>query len=198
MDVEGRRVHAPEARKTGFREPPEPFNSVDMGGTGNELVLPMIYPKVFPVSDVDEAIIAPPAVGVDDALQGHLSANDVLKGVLGAVGDDLGIDLSVSLEQAEDDGLPERSPAPFPLDPPGTEERLVDFDLSGQGRLFFTVLGDPFPKGLQEPVHRIAVQPCQNSDLGGIQVEGKKPDQLPEFGLRNFRTICILVFYRHD
>lgn len=88
--------------------------------------------------------------------------------------------------------------APFPLDPPRTEEGFIDLDLSGQGRLFFTVLGNPFPESLQESVHRVAVQPRYYGDLGGVQVEGKEPDQLPEFGLRNFRTICVLVFYRHD
>ncbi len=148
VEIEGRRAHASEARQSRLGEPPEPLNSVDMGGAGYELVLSMVHPKVFPIPDVDEAIIAPPTVGIDDALQGHLSANDALEGVLGTVGNDLGIDLPISLEKAKHDGLSERSPASFPFDPSGTEEGLVDFDLPGQGGLFFTELGYSFPKAL--------------------------------------------------
>lgn len=76
-----------------------------MGGTRNKLVLPVIHPKVFSVSDVDEAIIASPAVGIDDAFQGHLSSNDALKSVFRAIRNDLGVDLSVPFKEARHDGL---------------------------------------------------------------------------------------------
>ena len=92
-------------------------------------------------------------------------------------------DLSFSLEKGEDDGLFEGSLFPFAFDPSGTEERLVDFDLPGQGRLFFTILGNPFSETFKKTVHCIAVESRQNGDLGGIQIEGKEPDQLPDFGL---------------
>ncbi len=146
VKVKGLRTHPSKVCEPGFGEPPEAFNSIDMGGTRNKLVLPMIHPKVFPIPDVDEAILASPTVGIDDALQGHLSSNDALKSVFRAIRNDLGVDLSVSLEQAEDDGFSERSAASFPFDPSGSEEGFVHFDLPGQGRLLFTVLGDPFPE----------------------------------------------------
>jgi hypothetical protein len=120
VKIEGRRTHASETCQTGFGESPEAFDPVDMGVTGYKLVLSVVYPEVFPVSDVDQTIITAPSVGVDDALQADLSPNDRLKSVLGTVGNDLGIDLPVSLEETENDGLTERPSAPFPFDPPAS------------------------------------------------------------------------------
>lgn len=144
MKVEG--PHPPKTSQTGFDKAPESFNSIDMGRTRYKLVFPMIHPKVFPIPDVDQAMIASPAVGSDDALQGHLSANDALKSVFGAIRNDLGIDFSVPFEKAKNNGLSKSSSTPFSFGPSGPEERFIHFDLSGQGRLRFTVLGNPFPK----------------------------------------------------
>ena len=95
----------------------------------------MIHPKVFPISDVDEAIIASPAVGVDDALQGHFSTNDSLKSVFGAIWNDLGIDSSVSFKMTENDSLSESSTAPFSLDPSSAASSRIFSSFRFQGKL---------------------------------------------------------------
>ena len=60
VKIEGRRTHASETCQTGFGESPEAFDPVDMGVTGYKLVLSVVYPEVFPVSDVDQTIITAP------------------------------------------------------------------------------------------------------------------------------------------
>ena len=116
VKIEDQRAHPPKTSHPGFGEAPKSFNPIEMGRTRNKLVLPMIHPKVFPISDVDEAIITSPAVGVDNALQGHFSTNNALKSVYPPIRNDLGIDFSVSFKKTENGSLSESSAGPFSLD----------------------------------------------------------------------------------
>lgn len=160
VEIEGRRSHSPKARESGFGEFPEPFDSIDVGRTHNKLVLPVIHPEVFAVPNVDQAIIASiasPAIGVDNTLQGHFPPNDALEGLFGTIGNDLGIDFSMALEKAKDNALSKRAPTTLSFDPSRTEIGFVDLYLSRQEELCFTIQGNPFPEGLKESVHCIAV-----------------------------------------
>lgn len=167
MEIESRRAHPPKTSQTGFGESPEFFDSIDMGGTKNKLVFPMIHSEVFPVPDVDEAMIASPTIGDDDALQGHFSTNDSLKSVFGAIWNDLGIDFSVSFEKAKKMVFPKAPWSRFPLTR-GALKGFIYFELSGQRRLRFIILDDSLPGSFQKTVNGIAIQTCQNSDLSGI------------------------------
>ena len=67
-EIDNRRTHSPKARESGFGKSSEPFDSIVVGQTHNNLVLPVIYSEVSPVPEVDQAIIASPAIGVEEAL----------------------------------------------------------------------------------------------------------------------------------
>ena len=88
-----------------FSKTPEALNAVDMVRAAGELVLSMMDSVMFRVTDINQAIVAAPAVRVDDCLRSNATANNGLQSSLRAVGHDLGIDFAVSLQQPEDGSL---------------------------------------------------------------------------------------------
>lgn len=101
---------AVELGEPAFGEAPEGFDTVDVGATFGEGLL-FVDAHMLVVTDIDQAVVSRPAIGADDALRVDPAANDGPQGVLGAIGDDFGVDFPLPLEDAED-GLFERSPAP--------------------------------------------------------------------------------------
>ena len=57
---------------------PEAFNAINMCRASDELIRAMIDSEVFRVSDINQAIVAAPAVRVDDSLSSHATANNGL------------------------------------------------------------------------------------------------------------------------
>ena len=107
LEVEEERVrmHAPEPRQSRFRVAPEAFDAVDVVATlpsAAELVSAVIHPQVLLVSHVHQAVVALPSVGMNDAPNVHFAPNRGQKRGFRAVGNNLGVDLAVPLEDAED------------------------------------------------------------------------------------------------
>ena len=67
---------------------PEAFDAVDMDGSLRELVAGMIDADVA-IAEVDQAMVAAPAIGVDDGAWVDPAADNPLQGGLRAVRDDL-------------------------------------------------------------------------------------------------------------
>ena len=87
------------------------------------------------VAEIDQAVVAAPAIGVDDGTGVHPSADDALQGRPRAVRHDLGVDLALALQDAEDDRLAVGA-APAPArDPARPEDAFIDLDDTEQGAL---------------------------------------------------------------
>ncbi len=137
------------------------------------------------IPEVDQAMVAAPAIGVDDGAWVDPAADDALERRLRAVLDDLGIDAALPLEDAEDDRLAVGA-APTPaLDSTRPEEALVDLDDPKQGALGFAGQPHAFPHAPVEPVHGVAVQPTQRRCLQSRQIGGDVAHDLTDLGLRN-------------
>ena len=80
------------------------------------------------IAEIDEAVVAAPAIGVDDGARVHPAADNLLQDGLRAVRDDLGIDVARPLEDAEDDGLAVAAAPPLALHSARPEEALVNLD----------------------------------------------------------------------
>ena len=65
----------------------------------------------------------------------------------------------------------------------------------GQIKLIYIDVCNPHADALKIAVDRFAVQSTEHSNLGGIEINRKIPDDLSEFGFGNFRTLNILIFY---
>ena len=96
-----------ELLQTSLGQTPEAFDAIDVvtataidvvTATG-ELVSPMINPKMFSITNIDQTIVAAPAVAVNDYLKSQSPTNNGLQTGFGAVGHNLGVDPSMALEQ---------------------------------------------------------------------------------------------------
>ena len=90
-----------ELGQASFRKAPEGFNPVDVSTAIGEGFL-FVNAHMFVVADIDQAIISWPAIRAKDALRIDPAPDDGSQGLLGAVSDDLGINFSLALEDAED------------------------------------------------------------------------------------------------
>ncbi len=117
-----------------FSITPEALDAVDMMRPAHELALSMVDSEVLRVAYVNQSIIAAPAVGVNDHFRGNTTANNGLKSGFLAVRHDLRIDLAITLEESEDDGLSTRSATAFATHATSAEIRLINFNFAGGER----------------------------------------------------------------
>jgi len=102
--------HTFELGALGLGEAPERLDTVDVLLASDKLALAVVDPEVLVEADVDQPVIAAPAVGVDDAAD--------IGGCLRSIWDDLGVDAIAPLEQTKDNRLFKGSPTSLPLNTP--------------------------------------------------------------------------------
>ena len=169
MQVESFSRDPVELLQATFSETPEAFDAVDVTAATHELIVPMIDSEVFTVPDINQAIVAAPAITMDDRLGCHATANNRLQSGFLAVRHDLGIDAAISFEDAEDNGLARGTATAPASDTTSTEVGLINLDFTtGERRSPLALLGDAlsdFEKdrvdGLVSPVNcavRLAVR----------------------------------------
>ena len=79
---------------------------------------------------------------MDNRVQADLAVNRLAQSGFLHIGDDLGVDLALSFEHAEDDRLAARAASTFTTNTLGAEARLIDFVFPAEGALGLAVLGD--------------------------------------------------------
>lgn len=90
----------------------------------------MINAKMLCKTNIDQAVITTPFVGMDDDVKTDIAAYNGLQRAFLAIRDDLGINPSVTLENAKDDGFAARSATSFAANPFAAEIGLVNLDLA--------------------------------------------------------------------
>lgn len=175
------RMHPSVLDKAGFGKSPKALDLIDMGLAGSELILSMIDSQVLSITDINQAVIAAPAVGVDDAVKADLSPNNRLQSGLGAIGDYLGVHAAIALEDAKDDGFAVGSSSPLALYATSPKERFVNFDLPAERGPGVAEHGQTHSKGSEITINRVAAQTHQGGDLRGVEINRKQAHQLPEF-----------------
>ena len=122
--------NAVELGKPALGEAPEGFDAVDVGAALCEGFL-LVDAHMLVIADIHQAIVSRPAIGTDDALRIDPSTDNGPQCVLGTVLDDLGVNLSLPLEDAEY-RLFEGAPASQPgqrasTDTTGAKVAFIDF-----------------------------------------------------------------------
>ena len=174
-------MHPTVFDKASFGKSPKPLDAVDVGLACGKLILSMIYSQVLSIPNVNKAVVAAPAVGVDDTIQADLSPNNLLQRSLRAIGYDFGIHVAIAFEDAKDNGFSVSTPASFPSYTAGSKEGFVNFNLPAERRPGVAKLGQTLANGSKVTVDRVAAQTGQGSDLRGIEINRKQAHQLPEF-----------------
>ena len=86
-----------------FGEAPERFDPVDVIGTPGKFILTMVDPKMFVESQVDQAIIPSPSVGVNETLRIGLAPDHRLENSLSRIGNNFRVDPIAAFQKSEDD-----------------------------------------------------------------------------------------------
>lgn len=176
---------------------PEAFDAVDMPLPISEFICAVIDSKMLVETNVHQAVITSPPIGVDDRTQINMAADNRLQGGLGAVGHDLGVDLAVTLEKTEYDGLAVGAATAFATDTASTEVGLINLDGAIERRFLLTSLGDPLTYLEKNRINRAQGNTRQCGGIGGRKIHGKKTDQLPKFSLADSRTPVVSIFNNH-
>jgi len=107
-----------------------------------ELVLTMMDATVLFIAQIHQAILASPAIGVDNDLWGYPSPNDGVHSGLGAIGHHFGVGSASPLHDSKDWSFARGAASLLSLYPPCPAVKFVNLDLSFDGRLVLTQLGD--------------------------------------------------------
>ena len=166
----GMRMGSPVFDKASFSISPEPFDPIDVGLVFNELILSMVDSQMLSVTNIDEAIVTTPAIGVDDAIQADLSPNSLLQRGLRAIGNYLSVHVAIAFEDAEDDGFPVSASSSFALDAPCSKERFIYFNLPAERGTGIAKFSQANTDSMKVAVDCVAAQTCQIGDLRGVEI----------------------------
>lgn len=190
-------VDAIELGQATLGKAPEALDAVDVIVAEREAVFAVSDAKVLGVTDGNQAIVGAQAVGMDDAAQAYLAANDRLQSGFRAVGHDLGIDLAVALEDTKDDGLAERTTAFLSAHATWPEVALVDFDRADKRRCAPALFGQTPAQLEKQRVDRAHAHAGQLRRPGRRQIEREATHNAAKPSLGQARTIAISVFACH-
>ena len=172
---------------------PEALDAVDVRSIVGEFIPSVLDAQVFFVTDIDQAVIPSPAIGVNHRVQADATADGFLQGLFATIGDDLGVDLPVSFEDAKDNGLACSTPTSFAPNAFGSEVGLVDFDLPGKRRLRFAMLGNTATEFQVNTVDRTKADAGQLGGVGRGEVHRKGVDDPSKNLLADSGTDVITV-----
>ncbi len=194
MQVEGTSRNSIELLQATLSIAPEALNAIDVMCALHKLIVAMIDSIMLTVADINQAVVAAPPIRVDDGSERDATANNGLQSRLFTVRHDLGINASIALEDAEDDGLATGSSTSLATNPSSPEVRFVHFDFArGKRRGALTFLCDAFSDFEKDRGHATAREFRQMSGITSCQIERKVANQEAEFTLSNFRPPVIAV-----
>jgi hypothetical protein len=194
MQAEGRRRDAVELLEPPLGKAPEALNAVDVCRARHELVLTVMDSKMLSVPDINQSVVAAPALRVDDRIECDATAHNGLQSALFAVRHDLRIDASVTFEDAEDNGLTRRAATALATHSTSAEVGLINFDLArGERRCALAFFGDALSDSEKDRGHCLTCQSGKFGRLTGRQIERETAHELTEFTLANFGTPIVPV-----
>jgi hypothetical protein len=185
MKQEGAWMHAPEPGQAGLGVSPEALDPVDVVravGLAGELISAMIHPQMLLVSQVHQAVVPAPAVGMNDTVERDFAPNRPLKHGFGAIGDPFGVDFAIAFEDAEDRRLLSSAAPGLASDASRTKVTFIDFDGAAERTFDLARLGHSQPQASQEAIDGVAIEPRQLRDLDGSEIGRHVAQKTPKNG----------------
>ena len=68
-------IHTTESIQSEFGEDAEAFNVVDMSSAPDEFILAMIHSQMLAITNIGQAVVTPPTIGIDDVIRDATSNN---------------------------------------------------------------------------------------------------------------------------
>lgn len=161
----------------------------------HELILTMIDSEVLRITDINQAVITAPAIGMDDGVEGHSPANYGLKRTFSAIRHHFCVNATIALEDAKDDRLARGAAAAFASDSARSKVAFINFNFAvrvGRSALAFSC--NTLSHSEKDRGHCLARQSRQLGDVAGSKIHCEVAHDLPKFALRNFRPLVIAVY----
>jgi hypothetical protein len=162
--------------------------------SSGKFVVAVVDAKVLVKAHVHQAVIAPPTVRMDNALDVCLAPDNGLRGVLGGVRNDLCVYASIPLEQAKDDGFARCALPPLAAHTPGAKAGFICFQFATKGRTGRAPLSHALPDAQVDRVDRAHRNTAQRRAFGRRQIKSKVARNQAKFRLTDFRTPEVSVF----
>src|SRR5665213_3715803 len=130
VQVQGGAVEASKFGQPHLGEAPEVLDAVDVRLAFHKLIAAMIHPVMLLVAQVHQAAVAFPTIRINHTAQSDLALQNGRQHSAAAIGDDLRVNFSVPLEQAEHRHFLKSPPSAFAPDTATTKITFVNFHLS--------------------------------------------------------------------
>ena len=195
MQVKGTSRDAIELLQAPFSIAPEALDAVNVMRSADELITTMIDAKMLRVANINQSVIPAPAVGMDDGVQGHATANYGLQSAFSAVRHHFRVNAAVALENAEDNGFARGTAATLATYPARSEVTFIHFNFAAsvrRGALAFG--GQALSDSEKDQGDCLARQSGQLRYVAGRKIHRKVAHDLAEFTLGNFRPLVIAVY----
>lgn len=186
--------HSVKFVQSSFGIRPETFNAVNVVLANGKNIRRMINAKMFALADINQSIIAAPAVRVNHRIQGYLAANDVLQCLLGGVRRNFGKDRAITFVNSKDNGLAACTASALSANSSRAKIGFINFDLAtGKRRCAHRFFGNSISNFQVNLINRFARQISQKSRFLSGQIKRKILDNLSGFALANFSIPIISV-----
>ena len=154
----------------------------------------MLDPQMLVKTHINQPVVGPPGVGIDDAVEGDFSANDGLQSGFGGIGNDLGVNFAFSFQEAKNNGFTACTPSPLTAYSPGAKVTLINLNGPVEGRLILTKSGHFLPGQVKNAVDGVAVQAGDLGGLQGRQVQGQAAQEAAKFSFGDAGIFKVLIF----
>ncbi len=165
-----------------FSITPERLDAIDMLRAARKLFAAVNNSEVLGIANINESVIATPAVTMDNGFRRDPTANNGLQSCLFAVRDDLRIDLAITLQDTKNNRLATRSATALTTHTTSTKVRLANFYFTDrERRRTFAIFGNAAAELEKDQGHALARQTRELSRVGGSEIERKVTQQLAKF-----------------
>ena len=130
MQIERTFIHTSKPGESCFGISPKALDSIDMTFIMNKLILSMVDSKVFLIPEINEPVVAPPAVRMDYTFKIHTTSDNRLQRGSSAIWNNLCVDFSVSFEDTKDDCFSGSSTASTAFNTMSAKVAFIDFDFT--------------------------------------------------------------------
>ena len=168
MQIERVFIHTSEPGESCFGIAPKALDSINMTFIMNKLILSMVDSKMLLVPEINESIVATPAIRMDNTLKVYTTPDNRLQCGSPAIRNDLSEDTSIALEDTEYNCFTESPTASFALNATSAKETFIDFNLSRKRRLNLTELSNSFSDTCEISVNSIPVKSGNFSNLRSV------------------------------
>lgn len=173
---------AVELGQAALGKAPEGFDAIDVSATFGK-ALGLVNANMFVVADIDQAVVAAPGIGEDNALGIDLAPQRPLESEGRTVRHDLGVDAALAFVDAEDRLLEGAASAPTrsrsTAQPGRTKITFIGLDHANEESQLHELMGkNHLTKKGVVTINGVAVEAQKHRGFGSFDVQTKTLDEL--------------------